>query len=515
MKTQVLIVGAGPTGLMMACQLQRWGIDLIIIDDKETTTNQSRALAVQARSVEIFRQMGMADKAVKHGRKAKALNLVVKDKVRGHIAFEGFGEGLSPYPYLLMLEQNKNEELLNEYLGEHEVNVLWKHALLSFTDNTNDITAIVKDAEGKNIEIQARYIIGADGAKSLVRHQLDMPFEGATYENVFFVADTKVHWKLPQDDISIIISTKTFSAFFPMEGESRYRVVGTMPEKFTDDGSVKFEDIQDTVKMQTDVPVSFSDTSWFSIYRVHHRVVQEFRRGNVFLTGDAAHVHSPVGAQGMNTGLQDAYNLAWKMAWVLKGIAGEALLNSYNEERHRIAKLLVQSTDRAFSIVISPSPWGKFFKFHILPFMAPILMRLTAFKTMMFKFVSQIAVKYPKSSLSCGRSGKLRAGTRFPYFHCLADDGTSSESFDFFKETGIYLITYNIPDVELKLNAELNIFQFSIPFNETNKNALKEIGFGDSFVCVVRPDTYIGYIGDKYEAEAIQNYLSKQLYIKG
>ena len=185
-------------------------------------------------------------------------------------------------------------------------NVLWKHDLVNFKDEGNNITATIKDGDGGSIEIHARYMVGADGAKSPVRHLLGLPFEGDTYENVFFVADTKVHWKLPANELYVILSLKTFSAFFPMVGEGRFRLVGTMPEKFKEDGSVKFEDIEDTVRSQMDIPVTFSDTNWFSVYRVHHRVAGSFRKGNVFLAGDAAHVHSPVGAQGMNTGLRDA-----------------------------------------------------------------------------------------------------------------------------------------------------------------------------------------------------------------
>ena len=513
MKTQVLIAGAGPTGLMMACQLQRWGIDFIIIDDKDAVTDKSKALAVQARSLEIFRQMGIADVAVKRGTQAKALNLVVKDKARARIPFGNIGEGLSPYPYILMLEQSDNEALLNEDLEAHGGKVLWKHEFINFTEEGGGINATVKNSEGANITIQARYMVGADGAKSPVRHLLSLPFTGGTYEHVFFVADTKVNWKLPPDELYIIFSLKTFSAFFPMSGESRFRLVGTMPEKFTDDGSVTFADIEDTVRSQMDIPITFSDTSWFSIYRVHHRVAGTFRKGNVFLAGDAAHVHSPVGAQGMNTGLQDAYNLAWKMAWALKGIAGENLLDTYHEERHKIATILVQTTDRLFSVVNDPGLLARVFKFYLLPFFAPILMGMNAFKTKLFKLASQIAVKYPHSSLSTGNAGKIKAGIRYPYFTFSGTDGTSHDSFELFKQPGLYVITCNMQDVHLKFPPGLNVYQYDIPGNEANAGILKKIGFSHSFICIVRPDTYIGYICSRYNEQEIYGYLQKKLLI--
>jgi len=512
MKTQVLIAGAGPTGLMMAAQLQRWGIDFIIIDNKDTITDKSKALAVQARSAEIFRQMGIADEAVKRGSMAKALNLVVKDKVRAHIAFGNIGEGLSPYPYILMLEQSKNEALLNEYIQQHDGNVLWKHELLGFSDGDKGVTANVKNAEGQTISIQAHYLVGADGAKSQVRHILGLPFEGGTYEHVFFVADTKVNWKQHPDELYVMFSLKTFSAFFPMSGESRFRMVGTMPEKFKEDGSVTFKDIEETVKAQTDIPLTFSDTSWFSIYRVHHRVAGTFRKGNVFLAGDAAHVHSPVGAQGMNTGLQDAYNLAWKMAWALKGIAGSKLLDSYNEERHAIAKKLVETTDRLFSIVNDPGWWARLVRFHLVPLLAPILMHMNGFKRKIFKLASQIAVKYPDSPVSSGYIRKIKAGTRFPYFKWkAADSDTYTDSFELFKNSGLYVITYDLKDVHLQLPPGVDCYQLDIPVNDTNAAVLKKAGFSKCFICIVRPDCYIGYAKNKYEAAAVKEYLEKQL----
>jgi 2-polyprenyl-6-methoxyphenol hydroxylase-like FAD-dependent oxidoreductase len=514
MKTQVLIAGAGPTGLMMACQLQRWGVDFIIIDNKETVTENSKALAVQARSVELFRQMGIADEAVKRGSMAKALNMVVRDKVRGHIAFGNIGEGLSPYPFILMLEQSKNEALMNEYIQQHEGKVLWKHELLDFVDGEKGVTANVRNAEGQTISIQAHYMVGADGAKSHVRHILDLPFEGGTYEHVFFVADTKVNWKQQPDELYIVFSLKTFSAFFPMSGESRYRLVGTMPEKFTDDGSVTFKDIEETVRAQMDIPVTFSDTSWFSIYRVHHRVAGAFRKGSVFLAGDAAHVHSPIGAQGMNTGLQDAYNLAWKMAWSLKGIADSKLLDSYNEERHAVATKLVATTDRLFSIVNGTGWWARTVKFRLVPFFAPILMRLNSFKRKVFKLASQIAVKYPDSPISSGYARKVKAGMRFPYFKWkAADSDTYTDSFELFKNTGLYVVTYGLEEIQLQIPPLVDCYRLDIPVNEANAAALKKAGFSKSFICIVRPDCYIGYAKNKYEAGGVKEYLAKQLGI--
>ncbi|HKR07132.1 MAG TPA: FAD-dependent monooxygenase, partial [Bacteroidia bacterium] len=417
-RTKVLIIGAGPTGLMMACQLSRFGIDFIIIDKNPGPSEKSKALAVQARSLEIYGQMGIADKAIEQGQKSKGANLVVKGKKIIRIPFGDIGRQFSAYPFLHILEQNKNEQLLIEYLGQKNISVTWNSELLNFSQRDKELKATIKTKNDQQ-EIMTDWMIGADGGKSAVRHLLNLEFSGDTYENIFYVADTKVEWDLGYNELIGYLSKKTLTAFFPMKGEKRFRLVGILPEQFQDEENVTFSDIQSVIKNSIETKIDFSDTKWFSVYRLHHRCVNHFREGRCFLAGDAAHIHSPAGGQGMNTGLQDAYNLAWKLALVIKKIAGEKLLDSYNAERLPLAKRLVKTTDRAFGFGVSRNIFTQFARINIFPFFIRWLMNKKFFQTFAFKGISQIAINYRKSFLSKTQlqnpSSKFKAGDRIPY----------------------------------------------------------------------------------------------------
>jgi 2-polyprenyl-6-methoxyphenol hydroxylase-like FAD-dependent oxidoreductase len=366
MKTKVLIIGAGPTGLMAACQLKRFGIDCIILDKKDGPTRESRALVVHARTLEIYEQMGIATEAVQEGEPVKQVQFIVHDKLRMKVLFGTIGEGLSPFPYLLILEQNKNENLLYDYLKKCGGEVLWQTELITITQDESGCYADVS-RNGEAIRIEADWVIAADGGKSAIRHQLQLPFEGDTYEHIFYVADTKLEWPWGHEALSVYLSKQTFMALFPMKGESRFRIVGILPLEFQNEQPEHFEQLIPYLQKQVGVPLQISDTAWFSVYRVHHRCIENFRSGRVFFAGDAAHIHSPVGGQGMNTGLQDAYNLAWKLAYVINGFAHPKILDTYNAERLPFAKQLVRTTDRAFTVVSSDKWYNQFTRFSLIP----------------------------------------------------------------------------------------------------------------------------------------------------
>jgi len=220
--TDVLIIGAGPTGLSLACQLERYGVDFIIAEKKEVVTPYSKAIGVQARTLEIYEQIGLAQEAIEQGTVAGKGRLLVGGEVRGEIDFSNIGEGLSPYPFVLMLEQSKNEKLLYEYLQNHTKEVLWQTELESFSQNDSGVTAQVKTGDGAAGTIEAKYLVGCDGPKSLVRHTLGLEFEGSTFERMFYVADSQIDWNLSHDALHICLAKDSFVVFFPLKGEKRY-----------------------------------------------------------------------------------------------------------------------------------------------------------------------------------------------------------------------------------------------------------------------------------------------------
>ncbi len=228
--------------------------------------------------------------------------------------------------------------------------VLWQHDFIKLNEFENTISALVHDSiNNEEIEIKASYLIACDGATSPVRHQLEFSFEGGTYDHKFFVVDTAFDWPDAQHRVMVAPGEDNFCAFLPLKGNNSFRIVGTLPAKISESESISFDDIKESINLTIGKNIDYKEVNWFSIYKLHHRMVDQFRKGNVFLAGDAAHIHSPAGGQGMNTGLQDAYNLVWKLTLVLKKQAEPSLLETYNEERLPFARFLLRFTDQGFT----------------------------------------------------------------------------------------------------------------------------------------------------------------------
>ena len=509
LKTDVLIVGAGPTGLSLACQFVRYGVDFVIIDKKETITPYSKAIGVQARTLEIYDQIDLADTAVEQGTIAEKGRLMIGGEVRGVLDFANIGAGLSPFPFVLMLEQSKNEKLLYEYLQSHQKDVRWKTELETFSQDAGVVTAQVKTSDGSTQIIEAKYIVGCDGPKSPVRHTAGLTFEGSTFERIFFVADVQVEWDFSHDALSICMSEDSFVVFFPLKGEKRYRIVGVFPEEFDkDEGDILYEEIEARIKKEAKLELDIHDVEWFSTYKVHTRHVNNFSAGRCFLAGDAAHIHSPAGAQGMNTGIQDAYNLAWKLALVLRGNAGEKLLDSYNEERLENAKHLLKTTDRMFQFVASPEWFLEFLRMNVLPYLAKYILRLDTVREFVFPLVSQTGISYRNSSISdhSGDEGfEVEAGDRMPYFQV---DGVSI--YDKLNEPKFHFVAFSDTKTDID-SLRANIESYSpdlidfcaVPIDQR----INEIfGTDKPFYVLLRPDNHIGFISKEISSGTIDKY---------
>lgn len=368
-ETEVIIVGAGPTGLALACQLVRYGVDFMIIDAKKTITDLSKAVAVQARTLEIYDQLDLAERAVAAGAIARGAHIVTNGRIGGSINLSNIGKGLSPFPFVLLLEQSKNERLLDDYLRQHGQQVWWQTALEQLTQTDEKVAATVRTADGGTREIAAKYAVGCDGAKSLVRHELDFTFAGNTIDALFYVADVEMEFAGDHEQIYVSFGADSFVAFFPLKETNFWRIVGNLPDEDArrKEGEVNYEETEARIRDLMKMPLDITGVKWFSTYRVHSRRVDKFRDRLCLLAGDAAHIHTPAGGQGMNTGIGDAYNLAWKLAFVLKGKAEDALLETYNTERLENAKRLLETTDRAFTFGTHDDPLTGFIRTHIFP----------------------------------------------------------------------------------------------------------------------------------------------------
>jgi 2-polyprenyl-6-methoxyphenol hydroxylase-like FAD-dependent oxidoreductase len=489
LKTQVVIVGAGPTGLSMAAQLTRYGIDFIITEKNEKTTLLSKAVVVQARSMEIFQELGIAEEAIKRGRMTTAIRLFYKGKQKVCVDFARFGEGMSAFPFTLSLEQSKTETLLAEYLSENGKQIHWKTEFSHFVQHENGISVYGNKGNGKIQQIDAQYLIGCDGSSSPIRRQLGCTFEGDTLPKIFYVADVTLKSPvISKDELFMYLVKKGFILFFPMEGEGHYRIIGILPNADENHEQHKFSDIQDSIKTQIVSPVEFEEIKWFATYKVHSRMANVFSKGNVFIAGDAAHIHTPAGGQGMNTGIQDAYNLAWKLALVIRGKAKQQLLGTYNTERIQNAKHLLHTTDRLFDVMAGTTGFLNFLRLRVFPKLMGFMVKTTFLKKRFFPLLSQTGIAYPNSDLSVTSTlNNIKAGDRMPYFVF----SYGKQIFDYLNEPAFKLLffgnaanNYYKPQVDLKIGT----YSFEeIPAVFDNHK---------DFYILLRPDNHISYIGN-------------------
>src|SRR4051812_34555398 len=368
--TQVLIIGAGPTGLNLALWLTRLGIRVRIIDKVAETGTTSRALVVHARTLEFYRQLGIADEVVHKGNKFEAVNLWVKSQHVGHIELGALGHGLSPFPYMLIFAQDEHERLLIEHLAKAGVTVERPTELLDCKQQNNQIEARLRLADGTEQTCTANFIAGCDGAHSTVRRVLNANFPGGTYARLFYVSDVAASGPMINGELHVALDEADLLAIFPLHDTGQARLIGTIRNELADKlGGLTWNDVSTTVIDR--LGVNIDNVNWFSTYHVHHRVADHFHKGRMFLLGDAAHIHSPVGGQGMNTGIGDAVNLSWKLADVPHNRAAPKPPDPFEPERIAFARRLVNSTDRAFTIVSSPGRLARFIRLNVVPRVLP------------------------------------------------------------------------------------------------------------------------------------------------
>jgi len=414
--TEVLIAGAGPTGLVLALWLTRQGVTVRIVDKSAGAGETSRAMAVQARTLELYRQMELDGEIVAGGLRNPAINMWVKGKQRARLDLRDAGTGLTPFPFVLIYPQDRHERVLLRRLELAGVEVERNTELVGFVDDGAGVTARLRGANGDERECTASWLAGCDGARSLVRTLLGTGFEGGTYEHVFYVADVEAEGPAANGEIHISLESGDFAILLGYTNNGMGRLIGAVRDDRAGAASgrpLQYEDVEQRAIASLGLQVR--KVNWFSTYRVHHRVTGRYRRGRAFLLGDAAHVHSPAGGQGMNTGIGDAINLAWKLAAVQRGRAPQALLDSYEAERIAFARKLVETTDRVFSFVTAQGNMVDFVRTRIAPLFASAAYGIGPVRELMFRILSQTALHYHDSPLSEGMAGHVKAGERLPW----------------------------------------------------------------------------------------------------
>src|SRR5580658_8882751 len=423
----VLVIGAGPTGLVLALWLTKLGVRVRILDKTAGPGTTSRALAVQARTLELYRQLDLADAVLARGHRVPAVNLWARGQRAARLGFETIGASLTPYSFMEIFPQDEHERLLIERLAACGVQVERRSELLGFREETDRVDARVRTAQGDEVQLSARYIAGCDGARSLVRETIGAGFPGGTYRQVFYVADMEGAGPPVDGELHVDLDEADFLAVFPLAGTGRVRVIGTVRDDRADRAdTLGFEDVSGRAIEHLGLEVR--KVNWFSTYHVHHRVAGSFARGRAFVLGDAAHIHSPVGGQGMNTGIGDAINLAWKLVEVIAGRASASLLDSYEPERIAFARRLVASTDRAFTLVSSEGALARIVRTRLAPALLSQIVKFGPSRRFLFRTVSQTTLNYRNGPLAAGSAGTVHGGDRLPWVKVDGGDNFASLS---------------------------------------------------------------------------------------
>ena len=501
MRCDVLIVGAGPTGLVLALWLTKLGIKVRIIDKTAEPGTTSRALAVHARTLELYRQLDLADFVLAHGHKVPAVCFWIKGDRRARVSFEEVGADLTPYSFLQIFPQDEHERLLIARLDAMGVSVERRTELLGYGDDGGRITAHLRASDGQDEHCEAAYIAGCDGAHSIVRQAMGAGFPGAAYRQLFYVADVEASGPAIDGELHADLDEADFLAVFPLAGEGRARLIGTVRDERADHAdTLKFEDVSS--RIIDNLKVKIEKVNWFSTYRVHHRVAEHFRNGRAFLLGDSAHIHSPAGGQGMNTGIGDAINLAWKLKAVLAGVAPDKLLDSYEVERIAFARKLVKTTDRVFTLATAEGRLADIIRMRIVPVVIPALAKFQPWREWMFRTVSQVMLNYRHGPLSAGEAGDVRGGDRLPW---VAIEG--ADNYRPLVAMTWQIHVYGTAPATLTAwcrehDVPLHIFEWRPQHGEA--------GLARDALYLLRPDTYVALADTSGAADAVQRYFDER-----
>ncbi|HET8935677.1 MAG TPA: FAD-dependent monooxygenase [Polyangiales bacterium] len=499
----VLIVGAGPTGLVLALWLTHLGVRVRIIDKVAQPGTTSRALAVQARTLELYRQLGLADAVFERAHKTPGVNLWVKGERTARIPFSEIGKGLTDFPFLLIFPQDQHERFLVERLQALGVSVERELELVRFEDGPDLVRATLRRTDGSEESCTAAYIAGCDGARSRVREVLGTGFPGGTYRQLFYVADVQAEGPTFDGELHVDLDEADLLAVFPLEGEGCARLIGTVRDERADHAdTLRFDDVSQ--RAIEHLKVSVRKVNWFSTYRVHHRVTDQFRKGRAFLLGDAAHIHSPAGGQGMNTGIGDSINLAWKLAAVLSGNAADALLDSYQAERMPFARRLVATTDRAFSFAAADGHVAELVRTRLVPLLLPKLASLEHAREFAFRTVAQLTLNYRGGPLSLGTAGHVHGGDRLPWV--VPAEG--HDNYHWFDGKRWQVHVYGTVTVELENWCNTHALALHVlPWRAQYAAA----GLAQDAAYLLRPDSYVALAADGGTApRVIERFFSER-----
>jgi 3-(3-hydroxy-phenyl)propionate hydroxylase len=533
--TAVTVVGAGPVGLTFAGEMARYGISCRIVDRAPGTKEISKALILHVRTQEVLDAMGITHEAQDVAKPLRRVEIIGYGKHLGHGQLEGID---SPHPHPIILGQNVTENILHEHLAKLGVSVEWQTEAVSVAQDADGVTVGLKHADGREETVRSQYVLGADGTRGFVRQQAGIEFVGNHYDGQAFIqADSKIRWSLPRGVSYLWFTEKGYMMVIEMPNDI-VRTFISVPDPGPDVKTTTLEEVNAALNRYGGIEAELYDPTWVALYRVNHRAAPVFRKGRIFIGGDAAHEHVPIGGQGMNTSIQDAFNLAWKLAYAIQGKAPASILDSYQIERHPIAESLLRGTDEAYTTLLKAGDLGR----AAVRLFGPFLLSSETVRKKMRHTLEEIDINYREGPLTAdyGGSAGPRAGDRMLDSTIVKMPGKESVPLrEVLRGTHWTLLVFHGRDGGDEHSGELRELarQVGARFPETVKPQLilggfpvaksageetpvlldpmnqahDHFGVKDACLYLIRPDLYIGFRGKPADSQRLSEYLDRVL----
>ena len=523
----VLIVGAGPTGLALAAQLIAFGATVRIIDRRSTPVRPSRALVVQPRTLEALRPIGVTPALVARGETTAAARLHLGGR-GATVAMHDAGLRDTSYPFLLVLRQAETEAVLRDHLRDRAVAVEWGTEFVSSRMGQSGVMAVLRHGDGAEEVVEVGYVAGCDGADSAVRRDVGIDFVGAAYRQSVLLADVVVDAELSTEPVHAFVSPHGGLVLFAGGEQAPWRVILIRGRRSRDAGALDADGLRSRVATLTAGRVVVRDVAWISDIPQQHRLASAFRSGRVVLAGDAAHVHSPAGARGMNTGIQDACNLGWKLGLVVSGVGDEALLDTYETERRPAARMSMLLTHLIFFGEAADHPVLERARAALAPFVVPAAVRLPWPRRFALRTIGQLGVGYPGGALAIEGRPRLRhgprAGSRVPDAP-LHHDGMPCRLHEALATPRFHLLLCGPPQswsrsqvstVRRRFDGVVDVHEVSAEavthaLHDPGGALLHQLGARPSAQYLIRPDGHVAYRSAGTDLHPVLRHLARWL----